>query len=148
MRIEPASIESAVYVIIQFACLIVFYLNIELFPDNIFVFLGIALFLYIGIWAILIMKFNFNIAPEPVPNAKLIIKGPYRLIRHPMYTSVLGISLCYLIQNFSLFTFIIYAILTFNFILKSKYEEKILSIKFTDYTEYKKKTKMIIPYLF
>lgn len=148
MRIAPASVESAVYVIIQFACLIVFFMNVKLVPDNVFMFLGIALFLSLGIWAILIMKFNFNVAPEPIHNTKLIIKGPYRFIRHPMYTSVLGLSLCYLIQEFSLFKLMIYSILTVNFVLKLNYEEKVLSIKFSDYNNYKKKTKMIIPYLF
>lgn len=148
MRIAPASIESAVYVIIQFACLIVFYLNVKLVPDSIFVILGIALFLSLGIWAIFIMKFNFNIAPEPIANSELIVKGPYRFIRHPMYTSVLGFSFCYLIQDFSMFKLMIYTILTINFVFKLNYEEKFLTIKFSDYNNYKKKTKMIIPYIF
>ena len=148
MRLAPASLESAIYVMIQFACLITFFLGIRLIPDSIFIIFGIALFLFIGIWAIFIMKFNFNIAPEPVSNAKLIVKGPYRFIRHPMYTSVLGISLCYLIQDYSIFKLMIYVILTVNFIMKLNYEEKILSKRFSEYNEYKKRTKMLIPYLF
>ena len=31
---------------------------------------------------------NFNIRPAPKPQGVLVTSGPYRWIRHPMYTSV------------------------------------------------------------
>jgi protein-S-isoprenylcysteine O-methyltransferase Ste14 len=32
---------------------------------------------------------NFDIYPEPLPDACLVTSGPYRWIRHPMYMSLL-----------------------------------------------------------
>jgi protein-S-isoprenylcysteine O-methyltransferase Ste14 len=148
MRLAPASIKSAVFVVIQFVCLIVIFLNVSIVPHNIYLILGIALFLFLGIWAIFIMKFNFNVAPDLVSNAKLVKEGPYKFIRHPMYTSVLGITICYILNDFSPLRILIFVILLINFILKLNYEENILIAKFSEYSDYKKSTKRLIPFIY
>lgn len=148
MRIAPASFESAVYVMIQFASIIVIFLNVNIVPQNIYLVFGIALFLLIGIWAIYVMKFDFNVAPDPLSKAQLRIEGPYRLIRHPMYTSVLGLTLIYVIDSFTLFNMVMYAVLMIDLLMKLNYEEKLLAKKFPEYSEYKKRTKRIIPFIF
>ena len=44
----------------------------------------------VGVWALSANQpGNFNIHPTPHQNGRLIDHGPYRWIRHPMYTSVL-----------------------------------------------------------
>ncbi len=147
MKLIPATFESAVYVVIQFACLTVIFMNVVLIPENIYLIFGIALFLLLGIRAIFIMKFNFNIAPEPLSDAKLIIKGPYKYIRHPMYTSVLGITLCYIIASCSIFNLIMFLVLVIVLIMKLNYEEKLLEKRFGEYADYKIRTKKIIPFI-
>ncbi len=148
MRIEPASLESAVYVMIQFATIIVIFLNVSIIPNNLFLVIGIALFLLIGMRAIFIMKFNFNIAPDIVKDAKLRVEGPYKFIRHPMYTSVLGITGIYVIDSYTLFNLMMYVILIIDLLMKLNYEEKLLLKRFPEYEDYRKRTKRIIPYLF
>ena len=148
MRLAPASFKSAVFVVIQFVCLIVIFININLLPDNIFIAFGISIFLILGIWAVSSMKFSFNIAPDISSDAKLALKGPYKFIRHPMYTSVLGITICYILNDFSLLRFLVFVILLINFILKLDYEEKILLAKFPEYTDYKRLTKRLIPFIY
>jgi len=148
MKLAPATFESAVYVVIQFASLFVIFLDVSLIPQTIYSVIGTALFLSLGIWAVFIMKFNFNIAPDIHKNAELVIRGPYKLIRHPMYTSVLGISLCYVIDNFSPFKLVMFAVLSLDLLLKLNYEEKILFKRFVEYNNYTKKTKRIIPFIF
>jgi len=147
MKLAPASFESAVYVVIQFACLVVIFLNVSIVPHNIYLIFGIALFLFIGIWAIFIMKFNFNIAPDVLNDTKLVVQGPYKFIRHPMYTSVLGLALCYVIDSFTIFNLIMFIVLSIDLIMKLNYEEKMLEKRFAEYSEYKKMTKRIIPYV-
>ncbi|MEE9599446.1 MAG: isoprenylcysteine carboxylmethyltransferase family protein, partial [Anaerolineales bacterium] len=45
--------------------------------------------LFLGIWAVLIMKPGyFNITPDPLSRSKLVKAGPYRYIRHPMYLAL------------------------------------------------------------
>jgi len=148
MKLAPATFESAVYVVVQFACLILIFLNGNIVPQNIYLILGIALFLSIGIWAIFVMKFNFNIAPDVLTNAKLVILGPYKLIRHPMYTSVLGISLCYVIDSFTMYKMMMFVVLAIDLLMKLNYEEKILGLRFSEYDDYRKRTKRLIPFIF
>ncbi|AWB32889.1 methyltransferase family protein [Orrella marina] len=47
-----------------------------------------------GVWAVTVNRpGNFNITPDPKPGSELVTAGPYRWIRHPMYTSVLLFAL-------------------------------------------------------
>jgi protein-S-isoprenylcysteine O-methyltransferase Ste14 len=44
----------------------------------------------LGLWALSANRpGNFNIRPLPKPGGQLVQAGPYRWIRHPMYTSIL-----------------------------------------------------------
>ena len=44
----------------------------------------------VGLWALSANRLgNFNIHPTPHPQGQLVVHGPYRWIRHPMYTAVL-----------------------------------------------------------
>jgi protein-S-isoprenylcysteine O-methyltransferase Ste14 len=44
----------------------------------------------LGLWALSANRpGNFNIRPIPKPSGQLVQTGPYRWIRHPMYTSIL-----------------------------------------------------------
>lgn len=148
MRLAPASFESAVYVMIQFASIIVIFLNVSIVPQNLYLVIGIAFFLLIGMRAFLVMKFNFNIAPDIVSDAKLRIEGPYKFIRHPMYTSVLGFTLMYVIDSFNIFNLMMFVILLIDLLMKLNYEEKLLIKQFPEYSEYRKRTKRIIPFIY
>lgn len=48
----------------------------------------------LGLWALSANRpGNFNIRPEPKADGQLVQTGPYRWIRHPMYTAVLLFSI-------------------------------------------------------
>jgi protein-S-isoprenylcysteine O-methyltransferase Ste14 len=94
------------------------------------------------------MRFRFNIAPDLIAGAEMVVIGPYKYIRHPMYTSVLGITLSVVIFSFSYFLLMIWVILFVTILMKLSYEETILLKKFPDYSDYKLKTKKLIPFLF
>ncbi|MBV6403705.1 MAG: isoprenylcysteine carboxylmethyltransferase family protein [Flavobacteriales bacterium] len=53
----------------------------------------IALFLaalVLVAWAMRVMDpATFSVFPEPRPGGTLVLRGPYRLVRHPMYLAVL-----------------------------------------------------------
>jgi protein-S-isoprenylcysteine O-methyltransferase Ste14 len=43
-----------------------------------------------GFWSVFAMKIrNFNISPEVKTGGKMTSRGPYKIIRHPMYLSIL-----------------------------------------------------------
>jgi protein-S-isoprenylcysteine O-methyltransferase Ste14 len=91
---------------------------------------------------------NFSIYPEIKHNASLITNGPYKYIRHPMYTSLFIMMLGITIYNFHYLNFIGLALLTPVLIAKAHIEESLLNNQFSTYASYKAKTKKFIPFIF
>ena len=80
--------------------------------------------------------------PRPKENSKLITIGIYRIMRHPMYYSLIIISFSLFIKSFTIYNFILSILLTFIISNKIKIEEDYLTKKFNKYTLYKKKVKI------
>jgi protein-S-isoprenylcysteine O-methyltransferase Ste14 len=79
---------------------------------------------------------------------ELIKKGPYKIIRHPIYSGVLVMMIGSSIIIGSIIGFIWLPLCFFGLLRKSKQEEELLINEFGEtYEQYKKETKMIIPYL-
>lgn len=106
---------------------------------------GIAL----ALWAIAVMmQSKINIAPAPRKDARLITSGPYRLIRHPMYTSIVLALTPLIITHYDSLRAIILAVLYINLIFKMFFEEGLLKEYFPGYKDYMKSTQRMIPWLF
>jgi protein-S-isoprenylcysteine O-methyltransferase Ste14 len=78
---------------------------------------------------------------------ELITSGPYRFVRHPVYsgllTAILGTALAG-----NLLGLIVVAVLTAYFYYSGTVEERNLTAIFpVAYPEYKSRTKMLIPFL-
>ena len=80
-----ASWLSLLFVFIQFLSLGVIALTGPLVADNP-VLLALELAgLALGVWAVVAMRIgNFHITPEPLKGSKMVSRGPYKFIRHPM----------------------------------------------------------------
>ena len=113
--------------------------------------LGLTIFilgLAIGLWAISHNKRgNFNIQPNLRDGCELITTGAYRYIRHPMYTSVITMMFAVLLATPTLLELIFFITLIMILILKAKREENLWCGHDKTYTEYKKITKLFIPYI-
>ncbi len=146
--IRPGSLRSAVHVIFQFALIALIYISGSAYPKNYVLLSLYILLIFTGLWSMYLMKFRFNVSPEPLKGISILSKGPYRVIRHPMYTSVLGMTLCLVAGEFSYARIAYWALLAVNMFLKLSYEEKLLSAAFPSYADYMKRTKRLIPYIF
>ena len=105
--------------------------------------------LAVGFWAILLMrKSKLRITPDVATGAKLIKKGPYKYIRHPMYSSVLTICLGLFLTNIYSTTVYFFVLLVIVLNLKIIYEEGLLKKVFPNYKNYVKKTKKLIPFVY
>jgi len=90
---------------------------------------------------------NFNVVPEIRENAKLIITGPYRFVRHPMYSALILFMLGVVLYHFNWINVLALSLMIVAVALKAFKEEKLWSDHHKDYLDYKAKTKMIIPFI-
>ena len=145
----PGLIKSVLFVGIQFVCLGLIAITGPLLPANAALLVIELLGLGLGIWAILTMRIgNFNITPDPLTRSKLVISGPYRLIRHPMYLALLLTTLPLVINEFDLFRFAIWLVLLVNLLLKLNYEENMLVVELAGYDQYIQKSSRLIPFVY
>ncbi len=105
---------------------------------------GIALGLY-SIYTIRIG--NFNITPHVKPYGKMVAHGPYRLLRHPMYTAILLTIWPMVAGHFSPLRLGFAILLSLVLIIKLHIEEGYLKRAFRPYLEYTKTTYKLIPYI-
>jgi len=101
-------------------------------------------------WALITLGRNYQLGGSaPRTEDKMVMEGPYRLIRHPMYTAALSISLglACLIQAWAfLGVFCIYIVLIFLLIPG---EEKELQKAYGEqYGPYQQKTRELIPFVY
>lgn len=101
-------------------------------------------------WALISLGRNYQLGGSaPKPTDQMVVSGPYRYIRHPMYTSVLCISLglALLVQSFiAVFVFCIYLGLILVLI---PIEEMELQRAYPDqYLAYQKEVKTLVPFLY
>jgi len=140
--------KSYVFVAIQFTAIFILILTGSIFPAEIVKLIIMIFFVLFGLWAMFVHRFRFNALPELRDDSSLKTSGPYRLVRHPMYTSLIFITLIWLINEFSIFRLAIWIILLITIHLKSEYEEKLLIKKFPEYPQYKTRTKKFIPFIY
>ena len=103
----------------------------------------------LGIWSILAMGIgNINAGPDPLPEGKLIRRGPYAVIRHPMYAAILLVFTPLLFDHFTIPRLFIMMVLIINLLLKISYEEKQMNLSYSNkYREYSAGTWQLIPYV-
>lgn len=88
---------------------------------------------------------NLSVMPEPVKEGELITSGPYKFIRHPMYTAVLLGCAGMLVLNFSTMTAVLWAALCVVLTLKIQREEALLQMAYPRYNEYRTHTGALLP---
>ena len=102
----------------------------------------------LGAWTLFYNRIgNFNIRPEPKAGSQLVTAGPYRYIRHPMYTTVLLLMAAFAFWGDDQIKIIYWFLLMVTLWFKSSIEEKMLAEKFTEYVPYLRTTGRFLPRL-
>jgi len=91
---------------------------------------------------------NFDIRPQVKPSAKLILAGPYRYLRHPMYSTVLLGSAGLVQFHPAAWLYLALAALFVVMFAKATLEERSLTARFPEYANYAKSVRRFVPYLF
>jgi len=112
--------------------------------------IGAALFacgIALAVWARLNLGRNWGMPMTQRAEPELVTSGPYRFVRHPIYSGLLLAMLGTALVN-SLIGLIVVAVLIAYFYYSGTVEERNLATTFpTTYPQYRSKTKMLIPFL-
>jgi protein-S-isoprenylcysteine O-methyltransferase Ste14 len=101
-----------------------------------------------AMWARLRLGSNWSAAVTVKEGHSLIRTGPYRFVRHPMYSGfLLGFAGTALASD-QLRAVPALALVLIGRIYKSRVEEAQLAVTFPDYQQYRRKTAALIPFIY
>lgn len=102
----------------------------------------------VGLWAFLSMGLgNIRAFPEIPQHGRLVVHGPYHWVRHPMYTSLLLITLGWVVEHPFPLRMVLWVGLVVTLWIKLRYEESLLMERFPEYESYQHQTKRLIPFV-
>jgi protein-S-isoprenylcysteine O-methyltransferase Ste14 len=104
--------------------------------------------LALAVWGRRQLGANWSSAASVKEGHELVISGPYRLVRHPIYAGFLWAMLGAALTGNGLLWFAGLAILLPVFLYRMHVEESLMSAEFPDqYPEFQRRTKRVIPFV-
>ncbi|HET6843188.1 MAG TPA: isoprenylcysteine carboxylmethyltransferase family protein [Candidatus Angelobacter sp.] len=106
-------------------------------------------FLGLAVWARLHLGRNWSAEVRIATGHELVRTGPYRWLRHPIYTAMLGMFLGTAIASSQYHALLGLAVLVLAYLRKTRLEDQILAQTFgADYDAYRRHTWALVPLLF
>jgi protein-S-isoprenylcysteine O-methyltransferase Ste14 len=100
----------------------------------------------LGLWALTSNRpGNFNIRPVPREGGELITRGPYRYVRHPMYSSVILCGAACVLALASAWSVLALATLIGVLVAKASIEERAMARAHPGYAAYQAATRRFVP---
>ena len=90
---------------------------------------------------------SFHAAANPTPGG-LVTSGPYRFIRHPIYTAVCLFGWSGILAHWSLINVLLGALLFVGAVGRMLCEERLIIEIYPEYRDYAQATKRMVPYIF
>ena len=113
--------------------------------------IGLAVFLLglaLSIWARVYLGRNWGMPMSQKVDPELVRTGPYGSIRHPIYSGII-LAMIGTTIAVSLYWLVAVVVLGAYFLYSAIVEERVMARLFPDsYPEYKRSTKMLIPFIF
>ena len=105
--------------------------------------------LWIVIWTVWTNRVKrFRVSLDLPPETRFVAKGPYNLVRYPVYTALLVITLTLAIDRLEIEAFALWFLLLAVFIFDIRYEDRLYTSYFGDYPLYRDRTARLIPYVY
>jgi protein-S-isoprenylcysteine O-methyltransferase Ste14 len=102
----------------------------------------------LGVWALTANRpGNFNIRPDPKVGGQLVQRGPYRFIRHPMYTAVMLAMAGFCVGYETPWRWGALAALLVVLVVKAGIEESAMTARHKGYADYARSTKRFVPFV-
>ena len=127
-------------------------LNLRIIPRNGTMLLAATILCLWGLgfcfWARAILGRNWSGTVTLKEDHELIVRGPYRLVRHPIYTGLLAMCIATAMQQGLVAGLIGLVLVSVSFWIKLNEEETVMLKQFPDrYPVYQQHTKRIIPFV-
>lgn len=103
--------------------------------------------LLIALWARITIGRNWSARVTLKEDHELIQRGPYRVVRHPIYSGLLLMILGTAILAGQVGGFVVLAFCFGGLWVKLRREEALLSQHFPEYPEYKRRTSALVPFV-
>jgi protein-S-isoprenylcysteine O-methyltransferase Ste14 len=103
--------------------------------------------LAIAIWSRRILAGNWSSDVRFKQGHELVQTGPYRFVRHPIYTGILLMVFAPAIQYGLLHCWLGALVMAIGFWIKLKQEETVMRQHFPEYVEYCKRVKALVPFI-
>ena len=105
--------------------------------------------LWLAIWARVTLGGNWSGTVTFKEDHELIVRGPYALVRHPIYTALLLMFLGTALALGTVGGFVGLAVFFLSFWIKLQQEEALMTEHFGDqYRDYKKRVRALVPLVF
>jgi protein-S-isoprenylcysteine O-methyltransferase Ste14 len=102
----------------------------------------------LAVWARVFIGGNWGMPMTQKKAPELVTSGPYRFVRHPIYSGLLLAGLGTALAN-NLYWLIAWGALALYFLYAARSEERFLVASFpARYPAYRARTKMLIPFVF
>lgn len=90
---------------------------------------------------------SFHAGANPTEGG-LVTTGPYRFLRHPIYTAVLLFVWAGVLTHLSLLSLTLGTIATAATAVRMIAEERLVLLRYPEYRQYAERTKRVIPFIF
>jgi protein-S-isoprenylcysteine O-methyltransferase len=126
--------------------------NIQIIPQTDAVLVVAAILCACGVafclWARAVLGRNWSGTVTVKENHELIVRGPYRLVRHPIYTGLLAMLIGTAMQQGHIAGMIGLIFVFISLWIKLSEEEEVMHNQFPEeYAAYRERTRRIIPFL-
>jgi protein-S-isoprenylcysteine O-methyltransferase Ste14 len=156
---EPRAQRLRYWVLFVIACFLLLYrreipypLKVDIVPRATLIACGAALFCVAGLvfslWARATLGSNWSGIVTLKEGHELVQRGPYRFVRHPIYTGVLMMSFATALVELRLAGFVGVLLMFASFWIKLDFEERLMLHQFPErYAAYRRRVKRIIPFV-
>ena len=113
--------------------------------------IGLAMFaagIALGGWSRQALGKSFTPFPRPVEGGTQAMQGPYRWVRHPIYSGIVLSAAGWALAWQSWIGALMAAALLVFFDMKARGEERWLAQAYPGYAEYKRRTRKLVPLLY
>jgi protein-S-isoprenylcysteine O-methyltransferase Ste14 len=156
---ESRAQRQRYWLLFVIACLLMIYggrwpypLNLRIVPHAAPIALAAAVLciagLLVALWARMILGRNWSGMVTLKEGHELVERGPYRFVRHPIYTGMLAMFFATALLQRHLAGFVGVLLMFASFWIKLGFEENLMVQQFPErYAAYRQRTKRIIPFV-